>query len=111
MNTLKEKSFEEMSNSFKEAYGYSLMQYYRRSILLYVLAIKDDPNNFSSWNNLTQAKVYVAIEDKNVALIEEAIADFTEAIRITEEVYKFKGGYPISAANRKWAQEHYEKIK
>ena len=103
-------SFEEMSQSFQRAFGYSSNKYYRQSVPLYEKAIKEDKHNFSALNNMAVAKIYIGIEEKNIKLIETGMSLLKEAIAITKEVYKYPDGFPMSEQNLIWAQEEYAKL-
>lgn len=104
-------AFDEMSESFKRAFGYANHGYYKQSIVLYDQALAEDKNNFAALNNMAIAKIYVGIQKKDKALIEEALQNLKEAIRITKEVYKFEDGYPIAEDNLIWAESELAKIK
>lgn len=105
------KYFEEMSESFQRAFGYSNNKYYRLSIPLYEQAVVEDPNCFSALNNLAVAKIFVGIEERNVGSIEQAIQHLKDAISITKDVFEYEDGYPIAEGNLAWAYEWLAKLK
>lgn len=104
MENINEKAFEEMSKSFQRAFGYASNGHYKQSIPLYEKAIEEDKHNFPALNNIAVAKIYIGIEEKNIAFIEEAIKNLKEAIAITKEIYKYPDGYPIAEGNLIWAE-------
>lgn len=106
-----EKLFEDMSESFQQAFGYTLNKEYQRSIPLYEMAIQKDKNNFSAINNLAVAKIYLASERHDITLFEDAISDLKEAIRITKQVYKYLDGFPGAEGNLIWAEIELKKLK
>jgi tetratricopeptide (TPR) repeat protein len=105
-----DKSFEKMGQNFQKAFGYSSNGHYQQSIPLYEKAIQQDKNNFAALNNIAVARIYIAIEKCDKTLIENAISDLKEAIRITKEVYNYKDGYPIAEANLNWAETELNKL-
>ena len=110
MSDNKEKAFDEMSQSFQRAFGYSSNKHYRQSIPLYEKALAEDKHNFPALNNMAVAKIYIGIEEKNIGLIKTAMAHLKDAITITKEVYKYPDGYPIAEQNLIWAQEEFTKL-
>lgn len=106
----KDQSFEEMSKSFQMAFGYSNNEYYQQSLPLYEKAMQEDNNNFAALNNMGVAKIYLGIKSKDKSLIEKAILDLKDAIRITREIYNYPDGYPIAEANLAWAEEEMVKL-
>ena len=110
MSDYKEKVFQEMSQSFQRAFGYSSNKHYRQSIPFYEKALEEDKHNFPALNNMAVAKIYMGIEEKNIDLIETAMAHLKDAITITKEVYKYPDGYPIAEQNLIWVQEEYAKL-
>jgi tetratricopeptide (TPR) repeat protein len=103
-------SFEQMSESFKKAFGYANHGFYKQSIKLYEQALEEDKKNFAALNNMAIAKIYVGIQKKDRALVEEAMENLREAIRITKDDYKFDDGYPIAEDNLKWAELEISKL-
>lgn len=100
----REESFDEMSRAFKDAYGCSSNGYYEQSILLYKRAIEQDNHNFAAWNNIAVAKIFIALKDRNVDLLDEAAGDLKEAIRIVNEVYDYSEPYALAVNNLAWLE-------
>lgn len=106
----KDRMFDDMSKNFQIAFGLSNNSNYKQSIPFYEKAIREDKNNFSALNNLAVAKIYVGINKRDKSIIEEAIIDFKEAIRITIEIFEYKDGFPIAQDNLKWAENELLKL-
>lgn len=108
--SIHEKSFDEMSESFLQAFGCSNNKNYEHSLPLYEKVIVQDKSNFVALNNIAVAKLYLAIQKREIGLIENAISDLKEAVRIALEVYKYEYGYPIAEANLVWAEIELKKL-
>lgn len=102
--------YDEMSDAFKKAFGYSNSEHYRLSIPLYEKALSEDKHNFAALNNLAVAKIFVGIEEKNKDLIQNAIVHLKQAISITMDVYGATDGYPIAENNLAWAEKELLKL-
>ena len=109
-NNKKEQFFEEMSHNFQRAFGLAGLGFYHDSISLYKKALFEDKDNFSALNNIAVAKIYVGVEQKDKKLLEEAITNLKEAIRIANEVYNYPDGYPFAQANLDWAEEELTRL-
>ena len=56
------------------------------------------------------AKIHIALGQGDEQLLDQAIENLQSAIKIVEEKYKYKRGYPIAEGNLKWAYDEKKKF-
>ena len=91
-----------MSRVFQKAY--SLGDYNPlRAIELYNIEIDVNPENFPAWQNRELCKLKLAIENKDLGLLDESKVDFKKAIELATTFGT--QGFQIAEDNLKWAEE------
>jgi len=81
----------------------SLSDYHKKqAIKLYDEEIENNPKNMAAFQNRGLCKLKIAIEEKNIEILEDSKVDLKKAIDLAKE----RGdNFPIAQANLKWAEE------
>lgn len=111
MDEIKQKYLGEMGFHFQKAYEYSINGYYKDAIPLYEKAVSEDRNSFAALNNLGLSQLEVAIQERDINLLEKAIQNFRKAITLTIDVYNFEDSFPGAQANLERAESEIRKLK
>jgi len=97
--------FNEMSESFQRAFGYSSSKHYKGAIELYKKDLEENPKNIASMNNIAVAMINLGISESNQNLLHDAKGYLEKAIKFVEESKDYKFGFPIAEANLNWVNE------